>query len=1318
MSGATTLVRALEVNLSGTVPALIRQEAGAYLESLKMSAESLGVVHEVLVSPDPSISGEVKMMALSILHDWIRIWWNRLTSDEERNTARSAVLSLLQHEVLVGPAASAMMPSGIARSVRIKLSVCITSIAERQFPQLWPTFVEDMMGLWRSSPLEIQEVVVNSIETMVVNCLDNDFNNSLPSVRRQEIIAGFQERLELIYSTAYASLTQQDQQVSAGSGSYLTNSTLKMVRAFAQFIKAADTCQEPHDFSLLCLAMLNFPSLQSEAAQLLGGITSQDKLPLELFGKLLQTIPSHPVTCLPSQLGDNLAFQRHYVGAVFSLLGENTALAVDPSFLALPSAEQLLGQYVGLMAKMLESASRRLTEEMLRYWLKIFKDAAITNLSWMAEVGQVVLNVYLNKAVKRTRQELESVLLSGGGSSVSSDVETDREEFEDYDDYSDFMESFLTKIRAVVELVAKKFPIVCAGFALRTVQGLTSGQAIGGGIDATRLAKAQWDAALVFLPVILRSIPLDCDVASATGIVDSLLQWQPERSPETLSVLTPIRTKALTVTAPVLKRSPAHLSSVFASLVSLIGLEPLGVAKAAEGISTLCDRCGPEILAAGSSGQGQTSLGATLIPRLIDLLNNPILPAHDKAALRDAVVSLSEGLSDPAERSRLLVLCLGELVGNWKTLSEAGSGSWADGQIVGGGGVLTTPQGLMQTSFNGGTGSGLSPIVTLINSLLTATKKTAPPMLPEDVWSSGVSFNIEQLTSICPFTPVWHEVLPGAVRVVKALHAMWAPGFAPSAGLSAEQAMALFNPNAVEICRLIRGNKASATAGNGDASMVESPLQLVRRELCELRNSVYQLLGQACAHKAIYACPDLCTELLLDLGNSLHSGLENTHLSMMVSRIVEPLILNAPPCTYYPHVAGFLTAFLQHSTQRLAMAYDRSLVLPEASAHPVSPNQEYSNYRLCCLSVGEGQGLGALSSEEVELARDRVIAELTKSISDAVAAFGLVKSFLADAVSTSASASASASGAGSGAGAGAASGPSHGHGQAHAHGHGVNLLGLGSNSFDGYDASVRDRQRTLRRAALRALVMGPDFGVGTPGNPVTKPFIEAVVSFLYLPDPQAVKNGVLLGRSLAEQCVGGGGTSGGLGGDARLSVAVGQGLFTAALSVLLRAEPHSVGIEWDLVDLLHDIYCSLVLGMPIVAGGGGGATGVGGGLPDAAATAPWGGATGHVTSTLPRDVLMSIPGCTPDELATLEQQLSIPGQHKKRRKDLLKEYVTTLIDRNKGVQSDVLSKVSDLRTRFVKSSTNGNGSGNGNGRNTAGKDDRSHDADFDLSSLF
>jgi hypothetical protein len=660
--------------------------------------------------------------------------------------------------------------------------------------------------------------------------------------------------------------------------------------------------------------------------------------------------------------------------------------------------------------------------------------------------------------------------------------------------------------------------------------------------------------------------------------------------------------------------------------------DPLSRSHAASTISTLCDRCAHEILS--------TQLGASLLPKFMLLLGPSAaeLSTQDQAFLRDSIVSLSEGVSDSTERSKLLVMALGGLVEAWNGLSAQD------------GGVLSSPQNLLQASFNNGAGGGLGGVITLANSILTATKKSAPPSLPDEVWTQATPYSIAQIASVHPLTPVWEQVLPGVICAVRAMHAVWGQAFREQGGLAAQDAALLYTPSAVEMSRWCGGGAGGGSGSPaGDATTLqlqaqpEGALQAVRREMLELRSSLYQMLGQACTQKVLYASPDLGA-LLADCSASL-AAMENTHVAMLTARFFEPFVLNAPPFVY-PAIADFVALYLQSSLARLAVAWDRS---PNQQMSP-----EHQMYRLCGLPAGSA--CAPFSVEQVDVARDKIVGDCTKCFAELAGSLGLVRGFLIDGPTAAGAAAVTATATATGA-----------------------AFDLGSGSLDDKDGQPRERQKGVRRAAVTYLVMGRS-GVSGGGNdngngaappsatPVTKPFVESIVALLCIPDANACKMGVLLAKSLTEQ----------VSSDPRLLAVVGRDAFSAALLVLLRAEPFSASLEMNVLEFLLDCYCGLVLGFPVGAAATDSAIA-------AAASAAHAGTLRGVCS-LPREVLLQVPGNTPEAVHALEGQI-VTAKSKRKRRDVFRDHITALREMLKG-QDQVSGggpdlRVLDIRSKFI-----------------------------------
>ena len=254
---------------------------------------------------------------------------------------------------------------------------------------------------------------------------------------------------------------------------------MRMMIPIAMFAKAEDLCdgKANRDFSVVAVQFLCEPELQGDSVDLLHIIT-RHKLPFDVFSRLIETIPRlstsllQPIppnttggNSLPADIAECLTFQRTYAEMVFSLLSENISQATDRYYLqSTPNAQEILGNYVMLMANLIGQPSRRLAGDVAKEWTKIFREDSIANVPWMSDVCVVLLRVYTSK-MERILWEKETVSL--GDQEIVNMVpqdETAAAEFNDYDEWMDFAGALKTQVKNLCAVLAVKFPLVCVSF--------------------------------------------------------------------------------------------------------------------------------------------------------------------------------------------------------------------------------------------------------------------------------------------------------------------------------------------------------------------------------------------------------------------------------------------------------------------------------------------------------------------------------------------------------------------------------------------------------------------------------------------------------------------------------------------------------------------------------------------------------------------------------------------------------------------------------------------------------------------------------------
>jgi len=370
--------------------------------------------------------------------------------------------------------------------------------------------------------------------------------------------------------------------------------------------------------------------------------------------------------------------------------------------------------------------------------------------------------------------------------------------------------------------------------------------------------------------------------------------------------------------------------------------------------------------------------------------------------------------------------------------------------------------------------------------------------------------------------------------------------------------------------------------------------------------------------------------------------MENVHFTYLIARFVEPFVLNAPPC-YYNDVSEFLTTFLPDALLRLGVAW-QEVPAPVASF-------EQTVYFFC--SLPRNVGYAGLGPEGLEVYRAAMVTEMTRGYSELLAALGMCRGYLAVAAPVTSGT--------------VATDPSSPTG---AKGKGREVLqakqekrkkftkvtpvALFEPEKDTDDA--RMAQKTARRAALQGLLMGRDSAA------ITRPFMQSIVALLCLPDSSACRVGVQLARHVLAQAQT----------DTRLVPGVGKDCFAAVLSVLLKQERWSCGLEWDLIDFLQETYCTFVMGLELDPGKM---------ESDAIKTAKRIHHEKQAEMQLPVRILEEA-GASSAAAAALKAQLA-GCTNKKKRREYFKDFLAPLIERHAAGQAGCGDRVSGASTDSV-----------------------------------
>ncbi|RYH21761.1 hypothetical protein EON65_20170 [archaeon] len=320
-------LQAMTASLSSATPSAQRHEAQAYLQNLSDSVECSSVLQTIL-SQDTADSYGYKMLSLSMLHDWMKKWWVKITPTEHMQI-RTFVCQILSQPVLRS------QPSNF----RSKFAAILSEIAERQFPQHWPSMMEDFLQIVHRD-IEVYETIVRVIIFIYTDCTDQDFQNQLPTVRRQEVMAGlkvYEDKLiYLVYSHMVANIPHI-QQLAAPDPTQIAvitrsiNLALELLETIIPVVSVDKIVSPAQNCLVPVCVCLSISGVQIQASSCLSTLLSK-KLSAHILANnpqiiavYMQTLASCRVTALPSDAGDRYIFIKQYVCALSTFIEHHLA---------------------------------------------------------------------------------------------------------------------------------------------------------------------------------------------------------------------------------------------------------------------------------------------------------------------------------------------------------------------------------------------------------------------------------------------------------------------------------------------------------------------------------------------------------------------------------------------------------------------------------------------------------------------------------------------------------------------------------------------------------------------------------------------------------------------------------------------------------------------------------------------------------------------------------------------------------------------------------------------------------------------------------
>lgn len=192
------VVKAIGSCLNPTICSKERQSYQNFLMSLKDNSHCAELLSCILEDESSLYDEPVHIMSLSILHDWLKLWWEKVDLNDKLYI-RNIFSKLLAAKTI----------ERRSKNYRNKFSSILAEISERLFPQYWPTMIDDFKNIWTGQSFPKQEIILSTLRFLYTDCADSELYEHLSSHRRQEIMIGLCQAQESLLELSYQYLSVQ-----------------------------------------------------------------------------------------------------------------------------------------------------------------------------------------------------------------------------------------------------------------------------------------------------------------------------------------------------------------------------------------------------------------------------------------------------------------------------------------------------------------------------------------------------------------------------------------------------------------------------------------------------------------------------------------------------------------------------------------------------------------------------------------------------------------------------------------------------------------------------------------------------------------------------------------------------------------------------------------------------------------------------------------------------------------------------------------------------------------------------------------------------
>ena len=882
--------------------------------------------------------------------------------------------------------------------------------------------------------------------------------------------------------------------------------------------------------------------------------------------------------------------------------------------------------FLDLMVNLLAHPSGRVCAEQLNTWVMLLRDPQISRAHILRPFTQRILTAYMNQAVRIRWDEVEEETHPNHQILAAS--------FDDEEDYDSWMADLRSRSSLLYKFLGNTEPAVSSSLLHQRMKDLLAAHGDGKPLDHLEPTNGQLsqksDAVLQFegihLPMeyVLGGIPswavdnrnsapsgevqiaetISTTTSALAGLSQIIVSWTP--------AYLWLKFRRATLLEPlkhIWKYDPSNLLQGIDSLIRYLGLpdewQSSGTTnseqKMSDEIVGLKKKSGVTLVAVAKH------VPQHLVPWLSQLsdatgalLASEGLIPMNQMHLYEFLSCVATAVQDPSARATFIGNVLSNPVETLES-AEIQQQILSEQSLLSSLGVIQAgenPNCVNDWNYVSQVTGNYNRLFTSLNRLLSVGKRCSEAARKQGGGITGIlaencsnltpgqqnfpdegPLSIQTLSHTDPFAPLWPRVLPTLLKIFEATLGVWKPEYqAIFLRHRYQRYVYAISEDEAFLSKTHDKSSGGVFGEGGTAGSVVSGIS--RRDINllpkwsgwfnELRNTCFQMIGIFITERAMFApeIRDLFPRFISVVGNpDLLRSMEHRHLTQFLKHVVELALVCCPATLYSTHLAPLLAPIMEHIRFRLEMSWAPVIEAKgqTEATKALSSDQAAAAAELASRGGDEwfrwyyahaGLFVGDLDSVTSEAAVEKHRVDLSRAFADCLQVALALKGPWALVLANLAKEEQAAKGKSSG-------GP-----PSRLSGDDVPLNADGSPKLA--CQNVIDARKLGRINGVCNFLL-------LENKAIAWNLIWTVVQCLGYPDAYTVRRITKVCHRINETVAW----------SPEYTTILGEHMFNQAVRNIVMEPKWMVGIEWDMINVVRDIYCRLVLGQMLLAGGQG-----------------------------------------------------------------------------------------------------------------------------------